>query len=334
MQPLFRIRELPIYGDLILSPMDGFSDKPFRVLCREYGSAMSYTEFTNIDAIQHDAWKALKQLEHDPSEKPQFSMQIFGSDVDRFVEAGIKCEALGASIVDVNMGCSVNCVSSRGAGAGLLREPQKIGMIFNRLSRALKIPVTGKIRLGWDDDSLNYMDVAKSIEDNGGSAVAIHGRTKMQLYKGQARWAPIAEVKRAVKIPVIGNGDVKTVADITRIKDETGCDAVMIGRAAIGNPWIFARKDRHQVTLLETLTLMRRHLTMMLSFYDDYGLILFRKHAVKYLLGQPYSAALRNDLVTATTVEQFLTLLDGYEARREYYENLPADASATQPATA
>jgi nifR3 family TIM-barrel protein len=321
-QAFFRIREIPVYGDLILSPMDGFSDMPFRVLCREYGSAMSYTEFTNIDAIKHDAWKALKQLEHTPTEKPQFSMQIFGSDIDRFVEAALKCEALGASIVDVNMGCSVNCVSSRGAGAGLLREPAKIGMIFKRLSNALRIPVTGKIRLGWDDDTLNYLEVARTIEDNGGQAIAIHGRTKAQLYKGEARWAPIAEVKRVVKIPVIGNGDVKTVADIARIKQETGCDAVMIGRAAIGNPWIFSRKDRHEVTLLDTLTLMRRHLHMMLDFYESYGLVLFRKHAVKYLLGQPYSASLRNDLVTCDSAERFFDLLDDYERRREYYENM------------
>ncbi|MCX6018482.1 MAG: tRNA dihydrouridine synthase DusB [Chloroflexi bacterium] len=319
MQPSFYIREIPIYGDLILSPMDGFSDQPFRVLCREHGSAMSYTEFTNIDAIQHDAWKALRQLRHASSEKPQFSMQIFGSDVDRFVEAALKCEALGASIVDVNMGCSVACVSSRGAGAGLLREPQKIAEIFRRVSNALHIPVTGKIRLGWDDGSLNYMEVAQAIEDNGGQAVAIHGRTKAQLYKGEARWAPIAEVKRAVKIPVIGNGDVRTVADIARIKAETGCDAVMIGRAAIGNPWIFSQLDRHEVTLDDTLALMRRHLQLMLEFYDEHGLVLFRKHAVKYLLGHPYSATLRNQLMTCERVEEFLALLDDYSQRREYY---------------
>jgi tRNA-dihydrouridine synthase B len=324
----FYIREIPINGDLILSPMDGFSDMPFRVLCREHGSAMSYTEFTNIDAIQHDAWKALKQLEHEPSEKPQFSMQIFGSDVDKFVEAALKCEALGASIVDVNMGCSVNCVSSRGAGAGLLREPRKIGQIFDRLSKTLSIPVTGKIRLGWDDATLNYIEVARTIEDNGGQAVAVHGRTKAQLYKGAARWAPIAEVKRVVNIPVIGNGDVKTVADVARIKNETGCDAVMIGRAAIGNPWIFSRKDRHEVTLLDTLNLMRRHLHMMIAFYEDYGLVLFRKHAVKYLFGQPYASSLRNALVTCESTTQFFDLLDDYEQRREELEALESPAAA------
>lgn len=334
MQPVFHIREIPIYGDLILSPMDGFSDQPFRVLCREHGSAMSYTEFTNIDAIQHDAWKALRQLEYDPSEKPQFSMQIFGSSVDRFVEAGLKCEALGASIVDINMGCSVNCVSSRGAGAGLLRDPAKIAEIFRRLSSVLRVPVTGKIRLGWDDDNLNYMDVARIIEDNGGQAVAIHGRTKAQLYKGVARWEPIAEVKRVVKIPVIGNGDVKCVDDIGRIKSQTGCDAVMIGRAAIGNPWIFERKDRHEVSLTDTLALMRRHLQMMVAFYDDRGLVMFRKHAVKYLFGQPYAASLRNELITCDTVERFNELLDGYEQRREYYENLDTQQAAPETAAA
>jgi nifR3 family TIM-barrel protein len=240
-------------------------------------------------------------------------MQLFGADEDKFVEAALKCETLGASIVDINMGCSVNCVSGRGAGAGLLREPQKIGRLFNKLSCALKIPITGKIRLGWDDDALNYIDVARTIEDNGGSLVAIHGRTKMQLYKGNARWQPIAEVKRAVKIPVVGNGDVKTVADIARIKNETGCDGVMIGRAAIGNPWIFSRKDREDVTLNDITTLLRRHLRAMLDYYGEHGLILFRKHAVKYLLGLPHATDLRAKLVTCDSVNGFYELIAQYE---------------------
>jgi nifR3 family TIM-barrel protein len=312
-QPNFYVREISVCGDLILSPMDGFSDLPFRLICREYGSAMSYTEFTSIDAILYNAKPALRQLDWDAREKPQFSMQLFGADEDKFVEAALKCEMLGASIVDINMGCSVNCVSGRGAGAGLLRDPQKIGRLFNKLSRALKIPITGKIRLGWDDDALNYIEVARTIEDNGGSLVAIHGRTKMQLYKGNARWQPIAEVKRAVKIPVVGNGDVKTVADIARIKNETGCDGVMIGRAAIGNPWIFSRKDREDVTLNDITTLLRRHLRAMLDYYGDHGLILFRKHAVKYLLGLPYATDLRAKLVTCDSVNSFYELIAQYE---------------------
>jgi nifR3 family TIM-barrel protein len=305
MQPSFYVRDIPIYGDLILSPMDGFSDLPFRLICREYGSAMSYTEFTACEALLRDVPQALKQLAYDPREKPQLSFQIFDADEDRIVAAAKKIEALGPGIVDVNMGCSVSGVSGRGAGAGLLRDPQKIGRIFNRMSTSLKVPVTGKIRLGWDSSTRNYREVAKILEDNGASLVAVHGRTKEMAYKGVADWDAIAEVKQTVKIPVIGNGDVKTVADIARIKAHTGCDAVMIGRAAIGNPWIFQRKDREDVTIDEVIALLKRHLSAMLVHYGERGLILFRKHAVKYMFGMPNVAALREKLVTCESVSEF-----------------------------
>ena len=319
LEPTFLIRDVPVYGDLILSPMDGFSDLPFRSICREFGSAMSYTEFTACEAIMRDVPQALHQLSYLPHEQPQLSFQIFDNSEDRIVETAVKIQDLGlrqgGGMVDLNMGCSVSGVSGRGAGAGLLREPDKIGRIFNRMSQAVTVPVTGKIRLGWDKQSLNHVTVAKILEDNGASLVAVHGRTREQAYKGEANWDAIAEVKRAVKIPVIANGDVKTVADIARIKNITGCDGVMIGRAAIGNPWIFQRKDREQVTLQDTLTLMRRHLTLMLDYYGDRGLILFRKHAARYIHGVPGGAALRHALVTAESANLVFDLLDDVEER-------------------
>ena len=305
MHPTFHVRDLPVYGDLILSPMDGFSDLPFRSICREFGSAMSYTEFTACEALVRNVGQALRQLDYLPHEKPQMSFQIFDNNEDRIVEAAIKIESLGPGIIDLNMGCSVSGVSGRGAGAGLLRDPDKIGRIFNRMSKAVHVPVTGKIRLGWDSTTRNYLTVAKMLEDNGASLIAVHGRTKEQAYKGAADWDPIAEVKQAVRVPVIGNGDVKTVADIARIKAHTGCDGVMIGRAAIGNPWIFQRKDREQVTLQDTLTLMRRHLRVMLDYYGDRGLILFRKHAARYIHAIPGASALRHGLVTAENEARF-----------------------------
>ncbi|MCS7055501.1 MAG: tRNA dihydrouridine synthase DusB [Thermoflexales bacterium] len=325
MQPTFYVRDIPVYGDLILSPMDGFSDLPYRLICREYGSAMSYTEFTACEAILRDAKPALRQLDYHPSEKPQLTFQIFDSDEDRIVACAQKIEQLGPGIIDLNMGCSVSSVSGRGAGAGLLRDPQKIGRIFSRMSKAVRVPVTGKIRLGWDAKSRNYIQVAKILEDNGASLIAVHGRTKEQGYKGVADWDAIAEVKQAVKIPVIGNGDVKTVADIARIKAHTGCDGVMIGRAAIGNPWIFQRKDRHQVTVEEVIALLKRHLQAMIAYYGEHGLILFRKHAVKYMHGMPHVAALRAQLVTCESVGAFHDLVDDF--RRRYEQGmLPDDA--------
>lgn len=315
MQPVFHVREIPVYGDLILSPMDGFSDLPYRLICREYGSAMSYTEFTACEALIRNVPAALRQLSYDPSEKPQMSFQIFDADEDRIVSAAQKIESLGPGIIDLNMGCSVSGVSGRGAGAGLLRDPQKIGRIFNRLSKTLRVPVTGKIRLGWDAQSRNYIEVAKILEDNGASLVAVHGRTKEMAYKGEADWRAIAEVKNAVKIPVIGNGDVKTVADIARIKSQTGCDGVMIGRAAIGNPWIFQRKDRDAVTADDVIALLVRHLHAMLDFYGERGLILFRKHAVKYMFGMPHVAALRSALVTCESASAFHDIVGEFQRR-------------------
>ncbi|MBN1217329.1 MAG: tRNA dihydrouridine synthase DusB [Anaerolineae bacterium] len=312
--PTFKIRDIPVYGDLILSPMAGFSDKPYRLICREYGSAMSYTEFVSSDGILHGNERTLQMLNYDPIERPVV-FQIFGSDEIILEKAARKIERLGPDIIDLNMGCSVRKVSARGAGAALLKEPQKIGRIFARLTRTLSVPVTGKIRLGWDDESLNYLEVAKIMADNGAALIAVHGRTKIQGYSGQANWDAIAEVKQAVNIPVIGNGDVHTVADIERMKQHTHCEGVMIARAAVGNPWIFRRKDIEAVTLAEKAALIRRHLELMLDFYGEkQGLILFRKHIVKYIRGLAHSAKVRAKLVTCSRPEEFIELMKTYEA--------------------
>jgi tRNA-dihydrouridine synthase B len=211
--PAFKVRDIPIFGDLILSPMDGYSDYPFRSLARELGSAMGYTEFINaIDVMyRHDFIE--KKLYFTESERP-IVFQIYDDDPERIVKAALKVRQYNPDIIDVNMGCSARSVSNRGAGAGLLCTPEKIGVIFSKLSKALDIPVTGKIRLGWDDHSLNYLLVARIIEENGGQLVAVHARTKAQSYGGTANWDAIAEIKQRLSIPVIGNGDVRTVADI------------------------------------------------------------------------------------------------------------------------
>lgn len=314
-KPTFWIRNISIYGDLILSPMDGYSDLPFRSLARRLGSAMSYTEFINAIDVLNGHPHLERKLTFLESERPVV-FQIFDDDPDRLVKAAHKLRTRNPDIIDINMGCSARCVSGRGAGAGLLRTPEKIAKIFRLLSTELDIPVTGKIRLGWDDTSRNYLEIARIIEDNGGQLIAVHGRTKAQGYTGEADWDAIAEVRQAVSIPVIANGDVKTVADIQRVKDHTGCPAVMIARAAIGNPWIFSRLDREQVPVNVLRETMRTHLESMLSFYgQERGLILFRKYASRYLGPYQLSSELRRALMTSETREEFQLLLDNLLAQ-------------------
>lgn len=308
--PAFHVGPIPVYGDLILSPMDGFSDLPFRSLARSLGSAMSYTEFVNAIDVTGGTGRFEQRLRYLPEERPVV-FQLFDDDPERLVRAAENVMRWNPDIIDINMGCSAKNVSGRGAGAGLLRTPEKISQFFSTLSKSLPVPVTGKIRLGWDDDHLNYLEVARRIEDSGGQLVAIHGRTRQQGYTGQARWAPIREIKECLTIPVIANGDVKSVADIQVIKQQSGCDGVMIGRAAIGNPWIFARMDHEQVPVDEVRRLVRHHLRMMLDFYgEEEGLVLFRKHAVRYVSPYPLSREDRSALLTCTTPEAFLDRLD------------------------
>ena len=308
--PVFSVHHIPIYGDLILSPMAGFSDMPFRSLCRELGSAMSYTEFINAMEVLHGDPHLDQRLCYREEERPVV-YQIFDNDPKRLLGAALRLQELRPDIIDVNMGCSVRRVSGRGAGAGLLRTPLKIARIFRSLSSALEVPVTGKIRLGWDERCLNYRLIARIIEENGGSLIAVHGRTRIQGYSGKANWDAIAEVKSAVSIPVIGNGDVRTVDDIRRLKSHTACDGVMIGRAAVGNPWIFSRLDREQVPDELVRRTMLDHLERMLSFYEgDRGLVLFRKHASRYLSSYSLDREQRQEILTAEQPGEFLSLLD------------------------
>jgi nifR3 family TIM-barrel protein len=322
--PAFYVRDIPVYGRAILSPMDGYSDLPFRLICRELGSAMSYTEFTNVDELRSrkPTVKAWQKLRFHPSEHPM-TFQIYGHDEDRLVETAARLQDRGPDIIDINMGCYIKSISERGAGSGMLCQPDKIERVFTRLAHLLTIPVTGKIRLGWDENSRNYLTVARILEASGASLIAVHGRTRAQAYKGDADWDAIAEIKQAVRIPVIGNGDVRRVADIGRLRAHTGCDGVMIGRAAIGNPWIFAGLDREQVSLAEKVALMRRHLALNLDFYGSQtGLLLFRKHAARYIQGLPGEALLREPLLTANTVTEFDAQIGAL------LETAPSDASA------
>jgi tRNA-dihydrouridine synthase B len=307
--PTFHVGDVPVYGDAVLAPMDGFSDWPFRSLCSALGSAMSYTEFVRAEFIVRAFVHMLPRFTYEEAERPVV-FQIYGDDPDEILKAALRVQELTPDLIDINLGCPAKTVAARGAGVGLMRTPLKVARIFHDLSAAVKIPVTGKIRLGWED-CRSYKLIAKIIEENGGSAIAVHGRTKEQGYSGQADWDAIAEVKAAVKIPVIGNGDVKSAADIDRMKQHTGCEAVMIGRAAVGNPWIFSRLDRAQVTSEMVYRMVRQHLERSVSFYGPHkGLILFRKHAMQYLKLQRLPRATRTKIILQEDAHGFLSLLD------------------------
>lgn len=307
--PTCYIQDLPVFGDTILAPMDGFSDSPYRRLARRFGSALSYTEFINARDVLNGHPRLHQRISYTDEERP-LVFQIFDNDPADLLKAAIRLRKFDPDAIDINLGCSAKSVVGRGAGAGLLCQPQKVAHIFHSLSQALDVPVTGKIRLGWDEHHRNHLEIARIVEENGGKMVVVHGRTQAQDYRQRADWDAIAEVKQALSIPVIGNGDVHTATDIHRLLKHTRCDAVMIGRAAIGHPWIFKHMERSQVTpevLFETMNL---HLNDMLEFYDKKsGLVLFRKHTHNYLKGRGIPIALRHRLLTTEDPQNFINLL-------------------------
>lgn len=270
---------------------------------------MSYSEFVKVEDVLQRPRHIRAKLYYEDAERPVV-FQIYGDDPDQILRAALIVQELGPDIIDINMGCPAKSVAARGAGVGMMRTPLKIARTFRKLVAALKVPVTGKIRLGWDDMRTSKL-VARIVEENGGSLIAIHGRTKEQSYGGQADWDAIAEVKTAVKIPVVGNGDVKTVLDIQRLKNHTGCEAVMIGRAAIANPWIFSGLNREQVPPEFVRLIVRQHLERNIKFYGpEDGQRLFRKHAVQYLLMRQLSRDDRKKILQARPPAEFMALLD------------------------
>ena len=319
--PVFYVGPVPVYGQVILAPMDGYSDLPFRVLVRELGSAMSYTEFINArDVIYGKRPNYEQRLAFLEEERPVV-YQIYDDDPQRILKAALILEERRPDIIDVNMGCPAKSVSNRGAGAGLLKDPAKIASIFNLLTGALKIPVTGKIRLGWDDGCKNYLDVAKIVEDNGGKMLAVHGRTRVQGYCGEANWDASAEIKQRVSIPVIGNGDVRRAADVARMQAHTGCDGVMIGRGAKLNPWIFSGLERLEVSQEQVLQSAKRHLELCVQVYGaEHGVVMFRKFIKAYTSVFELEKATRLKLVTTVELKLFQQLLEDVFSKKLDYQ--------------
>ena len=309
--PTFHIDDIPIYGDVILAPMDGISDMPFRLLTRKMGAAFNITGFVNTTDILNNARFLDERIGFDPQLERPIAFQLFGSDPDLLLESALRLQEREPDFIDINMGCSAKVIRRKGAGSELLAKPDTIARIFKLLTHHLSVPLTGKIRLGIDDSSLNYLEIAHIVEDNGGKMLAVHGRTRAQAYDGQAKWEPIAEIKDALAIPVIGNGDIVEPEQIDLMKNQTGCDAVMIGRAAVGNPWIIGRSHRDQQPVSEVYRITVEHLKSLIDFYDESrAVILFRKYAKHYIKRCNPSREVFISLMRTETLAEFLTVLD------------------------
>nr|WP_296010119.1 tRNA dihydrouridine synthase DusB [uncultured Blautia sp.] len=312
-----KIGNVLLENNLILAPMAGVTDLPFRLLCKEQGAGLICTEMVSAKAIYFKNKNTESLMEIDKRERP-VSLQLFGSEPDLMAEIARQIEPRNFDILDINMGCPVPKVVNNGEGSALMKNPKLVHEIVSKVSRAIQKPVTVKIRKGFTEDSVNAVEIAKILEDAGAAAVAVHGRTREQYYSGQADWEIIRKVKEAVSIPVIGNGDVDSPQKAEALVKETGCDGIMIGRAVQGNPWLFSRILHYQKTgevlpgqgMEEVKEMILRHAKMQLKYKGDYtGMREMRKHVAWYTTGMPHSASVRRMVNEVESYEQLVELV-------------------------
>ena len=331
---------------LLLAPMEDVSDPPFRAVCKDNGADLMFSEFISSEGLIRDAMKSRQKLDFSEEERP-FGIQIFGGDEDAMEMSARICETVNPDLVDINFGCPVKKVVSKGAGAGVLKDIDLMVRLTESVVKGTKLPVTVKTRLGWDDSTKNIEEVAERMQDCGVQALSIHGRTRCQLYKGEADWTLIAKVKNnpRIKIPIFGNGDIDSAQKALEYKNRYGVDGIMIGRAAIGYPWIF-REIKHFVktqtilpspTLQERVEVCRKHLFKSIEWKGPVvGINEMRRHYTNYLKGLPGIKEFRFKLVTLTAPEeindvlqQILERYTGYEFERtpieiiNYHEKCP-----------
>ncbi len=311
------IGNVEINGYAALAPMAGVADRAFRELCRDFGAAYVVTEMVSSKGVSYKNVKSTELMEVSDKERPA-GIQIFGNEPETMAEAAVTAMKFRPEIIDINMGCPAPKVSGNGCGSALMKNPKLCGEIVKAVSNAVEVPVTVKIRKGWDENSVNAVEVAQICEANGASAITIHGRTRAQQYQPYADWQIIKAVKESVKIPVIGNGDVTSAEDAQRMYEETGCDLVMIGRAALGNPWLFMQiyswfENEKQIpppTKAERLYVMLKHIKSLCEYKgEEHGMREARKHVGWYLKGFKGAAAFRNAAGKLTTFKELEELV-------------------------
>jgi nifR3 family TIM-barrel protein len=308
---------------LLLAPMEDVSDPPFRYVCKQHGADLMYTEFISSEGLIRDAAKSTQKLDIFEYERP-VGIQIFGSEIDSMVEATKIASSVNPDLIDINYGCPVKKVVCKGGGAAILTNPKKMVAMTKAIVEATHLPVTVKTRLGWDDQTKNIVEVAERLQDVGIKALSIHGRTRVQLYKGDADWTLIGEVKNnpRMNIPIFGNGDIDTPEKALEYKNRYGVDGVMIGRASIGNPWVF-REIKHFVktgqhmagpTLFERLEACKTHLDKSLEWKGPIvGLVEMRRHYANYFKGIPHFKEYRMRLVSCTDVVEIQDIFNELE---------------------
>lgn len=319
----WKIGNVEIKNRIVMAPMAGFSNTSFRKIIKEMGAGLIYAEMVSDKAICYESEKTLAMLKMEESERP-IAQQIFGSDVESFVTAAKRVEEImHPDIIDINMGCPVPKVALKNqAGSALLKNPEKIKEIVSAIVDNVSVPVTVKIRSGWDEASINAVEVAKTIESAGASAITIHARTRSQGYSGKANLEIIKQVKESVSIPVIGNGDVTSCELAKKMLEETGCDAVMIGRGILGNPWLIRECVSYvedgilleAPTNLEKVSMMKRHFELLKQDKNEHvALLEIRTNLLYYLKGMPKNKEMKQMVCSCKTSEELLEILNTYE---------------------